>query len=194
MLKHVGGGIGQQCEELVFLGRTASLSSSHPLHTFIHHLINLIFLVITHVFNPSLTHCLLPLHSFHFYNPPHPSLSHPFSSFFPTFSLSSPLLARVARQCSSAICQRSMPTASCPRTHSPTDAHKHTHSLARAPSRAGYTDIHASATRSLWSHAMCITQTHTHTAPMSHTLHLSPNRGSRGASAGAETGERLLLQ
>ena len=34
----------------------------------------------------------------------------------------------------------------------------------------------------------CVTHTVTHTALLSHTLHLSPNRGSRGASAVVETG------
>lgn len=74
VLKCVGGRIGQQCEKLVLLGTTASLASTHPPHTFIHHLINPISLVITHTFNPFLIRCLLPLHSFHFYNHPNPSL------------------------------------------------------------------------------------------------------------------------
>lgn len=70
----------------------------------------LVFLVITHAFNPFLTHCLLPLHSLNFYNHPHPAslwlTSHLLLPSHPLTIL--PLLARVARQCSNAICQRSM--------------------------------------------------------------------------------------
>lgn len=96
-----------------WVGTTASsLSPTLLSHTLIHYLISPIFLVITHTFNSFLTHCLLPLHSLNFYNHPHPAslwltsypllLSHPFTIL--------PLLARVARQCSNAICQRSMST------------------------------------------------------------------------------------
>lgn len=150
VLKCVGGWIGQQCEKLVLLGTTASLASTHPPHAFIHHLINPISLVITHTFNPFLTHCLLPFIVLIFTT----ILTHPYVWLTSHLLLHShllpvlPLLARVARQCSNAICQRSMPKALCPNTHSPTDTHKHTHSLARTPSSAGYTNIYASATRS----------------------------------------------
>lgn len=100
-----------------------SLSSTHPFHASIHQLTNPFLLVLSHafiaphfpitvfIFTTTLTHLSLWL------------ITHLLllSHLLPVL----PLLARVARQCSNAICLRSMPSGSCP--HTPTRLQTHTH-------------------------------------------------------------------
>lgn len=146
---------------------------------------------------------LTPPSQFSFLQPSSPiSLfdSHPISSFLSHLLPVLPLLARVARQCSNAICQRSMPTASCPHTHTHIRPQTRTNTRTVWQGHLPAQDIPISTLPPPDHHrpTHCVTCAHTLAqALMSHTLHLSPNRGSRGASAGAETGvgdEWLLLQ
>lgn len=133
--------------------------------------------------------CLLPL-CFHFYYYPHTAAfdSHPIASPISTFSLSSPLLARVAP----AMQQYHLPAQhahSLVSTHTRPQTLLNTRSVWQGHRPAQDTPISTLPPLDHPSPTHCVTQgTATYTALLSHTLHLSPNRGSRGASAITETG------